>query len=122
MSSSFSHPLGQMSSKSSTSLDMVEQLQVPSVPNAVTSWNLVDEAVHRAFTDGSVLEEGLTLNLSDLVSTTPSLVHVILPDGDFVHKEPPVPCRGLARLECLVPRPFPSVFQEDSKDSGSGGN
>ncbi|CAE7175677.1 unnamed protein product, partial [Symbiodinium pilosum] len=77
------------------------------------TWDEVDEVVHRAFSEGRVGDRAANLNLADLVANLTEIAGVeSLGDSDGL---PPSPCRGLARLECLTPRPFYLPNQEAAK-------
>jgi len=69
-------------------------------------WDAIDEAVHRAFCDGSVVDQKTELNLADLLAKVDNFLSPELPGGEMNYGLPPAPCRGLARIECLTPRPF----------------
>lgn len=88
--------------------------------NGVSIWDAVDEAVHRAFADGSVSDTGQALNLARLVRDV-SAGHgkglsPELPGDEMNRGLPPAPCRGLARIECLTPRPFYLPVSDESAD------
>jgi len=69
-------------------------------------WDAIDEAVHRSFCDGSVVDQKTELNLADLLAKVDNFLSPELPGGEMNYGLPPAPCRGLARIECLTPRPF----------------
>merc|ERR1712094_34117 len=69
------------------------------------NWNVVDEAVHQAFSSAAVLDPSKQLNLAELVANIADIPSGP-PGSERVSSLPPAPCRGLARLECLTPRPF----------------
>jgi len=72
-----------------------------------TTWDAVDEAVHRAFCHGTMSAKPDFASLWQEVSRigvdgfSPEL-----PGGEMRQGLPQAPCRGLARIECLTPRPF----------------
>merc|ERR1711924_355183 len=68
-----------------------------------SDWDAVDEAVHRAFSSGATADPRRRLDPAELIAgieDTPTFKGLKAPEV------PQVPCRGLARLECLTPRPF----------------
>jgi len=101
------HPLQASAEEepSGHSLGISDVVQMPDICGP-TSWDAVDEAVHRAFVDGSAADQLARLNLAELVAGVQELLGPELPDGEMSRGLPPAPCRGLARMECLTPRPF----------------
>lgn len=72
-------------------------------------WDAVDEVVHRAFADNT-FSTASPLDLR-LVVNDPG--EILGPESAQSEKMlPPSPCRGLARLECLIPRPFYLPLEE----------
>eukprot|EP00927_Polykrikos_kofoidii_P046316 TRINITY_DN40545_c0_g1_i1.p1 TRINITY_DN40545_c0_g1~~TRINITY_DN40545_c0_g1_i1.p1 ORF type:complete len:951 (-),score=122.73 TRINITY_DN40545_c0_g1_i1:278-3130(-) len=87
-----------------------ESLQLPVDGAGVvgpTCWGTVDEAVHRTFCRGmSSPKVDLGTLLADASRDGAAGFSPELPDGEMRRGLPPAPCRGLARMECLTPRPF----------------
>mmetsp|Transcript_59580 Transcript_59580/g.128953 ORF Transcript_59580/g.128953 Transcript_59580/m.128953 type:complete len:781 (+) Transcript_59580:22-2364(+) len=106
------HPLAKVSKdlrKRSFSGRWKEDTSALKLPSSwgPTTWGPVDEAVHRAFCDASVTDRTADLNLAMLVTATVGkALSPELPGGEMDRGLPPTPCRGLARIECLTPRPF----------------
>lgn len=90
----------------------LEPLPLPG-PDGIATWDEVDEVVHRAFSEGRATDRASEIHLADLVTNLSEISGVEwLGDSDGL---PPSPCRGLARLECLTPRPFYLPDQEAAK-------
>eukprot|EP00930_Biecheleria_cincta_P070386 TRINITY_DN58022_c0_g1_i1.p1 TRINITY_DN58022_c0_g1~~TRINITY_DN58022_c0_g1_i1.p1 ORF type:complete len:733 (-),score=121.86 TRINITY_DN58022_c0_g1_i1:25-1947(-) len=91
--------------------------QLPSAGGPCT-WDEVDAAVHRAFCDASVLDRDQSLNLYELVENLPEIGRPEIPGEDSSGRGlPPSPCRGLARIECLMPRPFYLTSEKEVDDA-----
>mmetsp|Transcript_67258 Transcript_67258/g.186320 ORF Transcript_67258/g.186320 Transcript_67258/m.186320 type:complete len:796 (+) Transcript_67258:138-2525(+) len=114
-----SHPLqtSPMGELAQHSLGVVDVMRMPDV-DGPTAWDVVDEAVHRAFVSGSVADPTQQLNLARLVADILDVGGPELPDGELNRGLPQAPCRGLARMECLTPRPF---YLPGSEAAGPGG-
>lgn len=114
----FNHPLAR---PSNDEFDGESPLGEPYIrmPNSrgVSIWDAVDEAIHRAFADGSVADTSKALNLAELVREVSTGygedMSPELPGGEMNRGLPPAPCRGLARIECLTPRPFYLPISEE---------
>merc|ERR1712151_1199702 len=71
------------------------------------TWDAVDEAVHQAFCqDPSTTKPDLVGLLKEASRKGAGGFSPELPNGEMRRGLPPAPCRGLARIECLTPRPF----------------
>jgi len=108
------HPLRKqhVDHKPKSVCDVMGVIELPDV-DGPTAWDAVDEAVHKAFIDGSTANPRIKLNLAELVSDTRELAGPELPGGEMHRGLPPAPCRGLARMECLIPRPFYLPLDEE---------
>eukprot|EP00404_Azadinium_spinosum_P007213 CAMPEP_0180443420 /NCGR_PEP_ID=MMETSP1036_2-20121128/14663_1 /TAXON_ID=632150 /ORGANISM="Azadinium spinosum, Strain 3D9" /LENGTH=379 /DNA_ID=CAMNT_0022449727 /DNA_START=1 /DNA_END=1136 /DNA_ORIENTATION=+ len=100
----FRHPLGRPAKdpKDGTSA-CTASISLPEEGGLMT-WSAVDEAVHRAFCNGSVTDRGIGLDLAELTAGIRNIEPPELPGGERSRGLPPAPCRGLARMECLTPR------------------
>ncbi|CAJ1365027.1 unnamed protein product [Effrenium voratum] len=76
----------------------------------MATWTEVDDAIHKAFADGRAAQRGA----ADVAQLVAELLEVSGPEPKEATGLPASPCRGLARLECLTPRPFYLPDQEPS--------
>lgn len=109
------HPLQNVSSHhtSPRSPEKLVGLPLPGTSRVtMTTWTEVDEAVHKAFHRGDV-----SAPLPELLA---ELVEVAGPGVAGPPGLPSSPSQGLARLECLTPRPFYLPEQEPDLTNISG--
>lgn len=109
------HPLQNVSSHhtSPRSPEKLVGLPLPGTSRvSMTTWTEVDEAVHKAFHRGDV-----SAPLPELLA---ELVEVAGPGVAGPPGLPSSPSQGLARLECLTPRPFYLPEQEPDLTNISG--
>lgn len=94
------------------SLDVASQIPDLGGPN---TWDAVDQAVHLAFANGSVADTSVRLDLAELAA---GVTDASPPKffADVSRELPPSPCRGLARTECLTPRPFYRPILDETMD------
>mmetsp|Transcript_75834 Transcript_75834/g.214408 ORF Transcript_75834/g.214408 Transcript_75834/m.214408 type:complete len:749 (-) Transcript_75834:61-2307(-) len=104
----FTHPLarGRKSVQVRANFDFSDKVMQLPHHDSPSTWDAVDEAVHRAFCNGSAADPTVKLDLAELVAGVGDEFEPELPGGEMQMGLPPAPCRGLARMECLTPRPF----------------
>ncbi|CAE8639863.1 unnamed protein product [Polarella glacialis] len=101
------HPLSRPDSELGGSSVRAASSSAPvQLPSGSGAWDVVDEAVHRAFINGLCTRTSGTLNLTELVAALDKVTSPELPNGESNRGLPAAPRRGLARMECLMPRPF----------------
>ncbi|CAJ1403586.1 unnamed protein product [Effrenium voratum] len=105
------HPLAPVPHHSSPRPQKALQaFPLPGTGPAMATWTEVDDAIHKAFADGRAAQRGA----ADVAQLVAELLEVSGPEPKEATGLPASPCRGLARLECLTPRPFYLPDQEPS--------